>query len=500
MPWFTPEQRIDLDLQAGSSSGSGSAGQLGSERVPLSPEADGVSHSDGVSTTTPLSRSRDRNRRAVLTALSSFGARAIGIATVLISVPLVVGYLGADDYGLWIAVTSLVGVLSLSDLGLGNGLMQFVSEAKGRDNESDAQLYTSSAFYMLCAISAVLLLVFTLISQFLSWAGIFNASALQSADQADMAVAVLVVVTLLAMPVGLVTQVRLGLQEGFNNGLWQAVGSLASLAAILLAVHLRLSIPWLVLALVGPLAVASVVNGVTLLRKHRHLIPRPSLVSWPIASRVVKLGLVFFFLQVAFAVTVSTDNLLVARILGASRVAEYAIPAKLFMIVPMAIGFVLGPLWPAYREAFVRDDVAWARQTFKRSLLLSLLVGVGSVLALLVAGDALLQFWVGDAVAPPTSLMVALAAWALTSSVALAFAMFLNGANIIRFQAKLVAVQMVVSLVLSIALTRRFGIAGPAWGSTIAMTSCYIVPCAIYVRRFLRQLDADPVGVEVITQ
>ena len=113
------------------------------------------------------------------------------------------------------------------------------------------------------------------------------------------------------------------------------------------------------------------------------------------ARLLLQVGLFFLVLQLAIAVAYTSNSIILAALLGPSAVAEYAVVAKLFMIPTVMVGFALGPLWPAYREALSRGDTQWVRRTFRRSLRVSLAVG-GVVSAVLVAlGLPLIAAWVG---------------------------------------------------------------------------------------------------------
>jgi len=57
-------------------------------------------------TSTDDGRSKERYRRVVLTAGSSFVNKTVTILTGLISVPLTVHYLGAERYGLWMTISA----------------------------------------------------------------------------------------------------------------------------------------------------------------------------------------------------------------------------------------------------------------------------------------------------------------------------------------------------------------------------------------------------------
>jgi O-antigen/teichoic acid export membrane protein len=197
-------------------------------------------------------------------------------------------------------------------------------------------------------------------------------------------------------------------------------------------------------------------------------------------------------LSISAAVAYQTDNIVIAHILGADEVPQYAIPMQLFLIAPLLLAFVLIPLWPAYGDALARGEHAWIERTFVRSLKVAVAIGGAISFATLILIDPLLNIWVGDSITPPLSLLVGLAVWGFLNCVSGSFSMLLNGTNVIGFQAKCAMVMMVANLGLSIALTHTVGISGPVWGSIIAQTACVLLPTLIYVRVLLHRLRDAP--------
>jgi O-antigen/teichoic acid export membrane protein len=61
--------------------------------------------------------------------MAAGAARAIGLLTSLISVPLTYRYLGPERYGIWMVLFSFIAAMGFADLGIGNGLMNVVLEA-----------------------------------------------------------------------------------------------------------------------------------------------------------------------------------------------------------------------------------------------------------------------------------------------------------------------------------------------------------------------------------
>jgi hypothetical protein len=64
-------------------------------------------------TGTPEGRSKERYRRVALTALSSGGAKAISVVTMLISVPRTLHYLRVERYGMWMTISSIITLMGI---------------------------------------------------------------------------------------------------------------------------------------------------------------------------------------------------------------------------------------------------------------------------------------------------------------------------------------------------------------------------------------------------
>ena len=95
---------------------------------------------------TTAGKSHERYRRILLTGGSTFIVKMFTAIINLITVPLTVNYLGAERYGLWMAISSVMALMSFADFGLGNGLLNAVSKAHGRNNRDEAQVAVSSTF------------------------------------------------------------------------------------------------------------------------------------------------------------------------------------------------------------------------------------------------------------------------------------------------------------------------------------------------------------------
>src|ERR1035437_1470827 len=446
-------------------------------------------------TTTLQGQSDERYRRIAWSTALSTVARFVGIATSFITVPLVVGYLGNERYGMWLTMSSLVATLGPMDLGIGFGLLTVVSDAYGRDDKEAARRAISTAIAMLSMIAALAVVAFCIAYFLIPWARVFNVSSPTAASEAAPAAAVLLGAFALGLPLGIVGQVQLAHQSGYISSAWAIAGNLGSFVAMIVIIMVHGSLPLLVLALTFVGLVAAALNGWFLFRRQRPwLMPRLRDVDLRAGRVLLKTGAFFIVLQLAGMVAYQIDNIVISQILGASAVPEYAIPVKIFTLAPTLLSFALMPLWPAYRESMARGDAAWVKRTLRRSILLAAAFNIPSSLVLILAGPLILQVWVHGAVHPTLILLVGLGTWTIMNTLNGPFAMLLNGANIIGFQAVCSILMAIANVTISIILVQHIGVSGAVWGSVIAQFIFILLPSLWYVRRLLKRLN--PIGAE----
>jgi Membrane protein involved in the export of O-antigen and teichoic acid len=444
-------------------------------------------------TSTPEGRSDERYRRIAWSTLLAGVGKVISMGTGVISVPLVIGYLSDDQYGMWLTMSSLVAVLGPLDLGIGLGLLTILSDADGRGDRETARRAVATSLTMLLTIAAVLLIVFAAAYAFIPWSRLFNVDTAAAASDAGPAAAVLVTSFALGLPLGIIGLIQLAHQSNYISSLWAIAGNLGSLAAIVAVIVLHASLPILVVALTGVGLLAALLNGAALFRYQRPwLRPHRGDVDRKLMRPLLRVGGLFMILQIAGLVGYQLDNFVIAQIMGARSVQEYAVPVKLFSLAPTLLSFALMPLWPAYRESLARGDWAWISRTLRRSLLLAAAINIPSAVFLTFAGPMVLHLWVGDKVHPTFVLMLGLGLWLAMNTLNGPLAMLLNGANAMGFQAACAILMAVANVTISIFLVYRVGVSGAVWGSIIAQAVFVVLPSIWYVPRLLRRLRETP--------
>jgi O-antigen/teichoic acid export membrane protein len=100
--------------------------------------------------------------------------RLVSVVVSLLSVPLTIGYLGQERYGVWALVGSLLAWFRLADIGISNGLTNVIASALGIERPDLVRVYISTAFAVLSAIATVLGLIVALAWPWMDWVELFS--------------------------------------------------------------------------------------------------------------------------------------------------------------------------------------------------------------------------------------------------------------------------------------------------------------------------------------
>ena len=434
-------------------------------------------------------RGAERNRRAALTGGVATIARAVQVGSSLITVPLTLKYLGNERFGLWMTISSVLVMAAFADFGIGNGVLNTVAKAFGRDDKEAIRKAVSSGFAVLNTIAVLLMVSFFAIYRFVNWADFFRVVSPQARSEAGPALAVFATCFALNISMDVVQRVQLGMQQGYRYSLWQLCGSIAGFIGVLAGIWFHVRLPMLVVAIAGAPIFATTLNAIHFFGFVRpDLRPMRKFVAANVISEIAKLGGVFFVLQIVVAISFSADNLIIARTLGAVNVPEYSIPQRMFALITMMSGMLVAPLWPAYSEAVSRGHMDWVRRTLGRSLLLVLVLTSTASITLLILAHRLIYWWVGSRIHPPFLLLLGLAIWTIVGCCGDAIAIFMNGAELMRLQVGTAVIFGAACIITKILFVGHLGITGVPWATLTAYGLLVALPCAFYIPRFFRQL------------
>jgi O-antigen/teichoic acid export membrane protein len=433
-------------------------------------------------------RNHRRGKHIKFTVVTGLMVRASAMLVTIISVPLTISYLGNERFGLWMTATSIVSMLAFADFGIGNGLLSAVAEASGRDDLEQIRRYISSGFAILVAIAAcILLLFFATAYPLVDWPHVFNVHTPTARSEAGPAIAALVLCVAASVSALVVPRVELALQHGFIYNLWVTIGQIAAISAICLVSINHGGVPLLILALSGIPVVVSGINGVFFFHRKPQYRPRWAFVDKAAMRRILNTGLLFVLLQVGLSISFASDKLIIARLLGAEAVASYSLYERVFGVGVNLMMVMLTPMWPAYAEAWARNDTEWVRMALRRTISLAIGVSTAFAASIVVAGPLIVTLWTRKSVPVDPIVLYGLGIWCIVQSTANSLSMLLNGLHMIRIQVIASILTACVAIPLKVILVRDLGPAGAVLASSAVAICFSVVPFSIVVWKLTRK-------------
>lgn len=375
-----------------------------------------------------------RDRRALATAGANVVSLALGYAIRLAVIPLSLHLLGAEQYGLWLAVGSLIAWGGVADLGLAPGLVNLVASACGQRDRAAARRYISTALAAYTGLAGLLLVAFLAASRWQGLPGLLGVRSPGVALQAGLLVAVCGGLFAAGSAIRVIPSACTAMQEGYYGAWSQMAGSLASLLLLLVLVWRGGSLLEYALVMGVPTLAAQLGLGAYFFGlRHRDL--RPSLRLWDWASLRALWGLGGWLMlqQTANLAVLYSANLIIANRLGAQAVTEYSVPYALFAVLISVAWYLVSPYLPAYAEAKAGGDLGWVGRRARQALAATVaVVGAGGAL-LAAAGAPGVRLWTAGQVVPTTGLLIALACFSLLKACSNTNGVLLIGLGLVKF-------------------------------------------------------------------
>jgi O-antigen/teichoic acid export membrane protein len=386
----------DRENQGGTEAAAGPArvSQRVREAFQLALRARGLLRFKPFDDTTEEGRSLERYRRIVLTTASGMTARAVGSLLGLVTLPLVLSFLGKERFGLWALITTLMAWVSLFDLGLANGLVNMLSMAHGRDEKEEASRYLSTAFAALLGIAGVLALVALVCIGVVPWSDLFGAKGVVDEGTIRLSVAAALSLFVLSLPFSVTQQIYAAYQRTYIWNGFNLAGGVLGFVLLLVAIHLRVSMPVLILATgVGGFLVVVAAYGYATRRALPWLRPRFGKISREALRGLLSRSVPIFLFQVGALVVNETQSILLAHRCDLATVASYSVAMRVYLLFLAIIQIGTNSFIPALREAHERGDSKWTLIAFARLLRVRVAIAASGGIVIVLFGNLLLTLW-----------------------------------------------------------------------------------------------------------
>ena len=403
---------------------------------------------------TYIDKGHVRSANAKRNILASFFIKGFSIAINLMLVPLTIHYVNPTRYGIWLTVSSIIGWVSFFDIGLGNGLRNKFAEALAKDQKELARIYLSTTYAILGIAISIVLLIFICINPFLNWARILNTPS-EMASELSLLVGIVFVFFCLQFVLQLITTVITADQKPAKASFFNLLGSIFSLLIIfILTITTHGSLFYLGLALgITPVLVLLASSLWFYNHEYKYCAPSIKYVEFRYAKNLANIGLQFFVIQIAGLIVFSSNNIIIAQLLGNYDVTVYNIVYKYFAVILMIQGIILAPFWSAYTEAYVKNDFDWIRSITKRLLRITIILSM-MVVFMVIFCNYIIKLWLNQPLKIPLELNFFFGLFTITSMFSGIYTSFINGTGKINLQRYLAIVVIFLNIPLLFFLIR----------------------------------------------
>lgn len=377
------------------------------------------------------SKTRSKNLRKNV--IFSFLLKFLSYLFSFILVTVSINYLNSEQYGIWITLLSILSWVSFTDIGLGNGLRNKLTEALSKRNYKDAKEYISTTYAALSVIVLVLYIIVLLIVPHLNWQSIFNSKAVSNKQLITL---VLIVFTffLFNFVLSLYNQLYYAVQKSAITGIGQFALNLFSLINLLLLTKFtKPNIVYVSISYGISMVIPSIFLTYLFFYAYKGLRPKFKYIKLNKIKSLMSLGIKFFIIQIAVVVYFSTNNFIIAQICGPKEVSVYDTTYKIFNGIMTVFTLLLAPLWSAFTEAYIKKDFKWIKNVMKK---LNLLLFPISLLLVFVCifYKLIFHIWIGNKLIIPMNLVIADAIYCIIYIWSNIYTYFLNGINVLNLQ------------------------------------------------------------------
>lgn len=418
--------------------------------------------------------------------IASLGIRGCSIIISLILVPMTLGYVSSELYGIWLTLSSIMLWLNFFDVGFTLGLKNKLAEAIAQNNLEKGKSLVSTTYFMMILIFIPLLIILESIIPFVNWSTFLNVQSIYN-EEIIKCLYILAACFCIQMILNVFTAVVAAFQQVALSSAFPVIGNFLSLITIfILTKYCPPSLLALAIAIsVMPLLVIFTASIIFFKKKYKNVSPNIHYIDRKYAKELFTLGYKFFLIQIQGVVLYQCTNILISRLSGPEYVTAYNIAYKYLNIALMVYSIVLTPLWPAFTDAYTRKDFIWMKSIYKK-MTRFYIFSACIVILMIASSNIIYKLWIGDRAEVPFSMTLTLGIFILINSWDALQVNLINGIGTIKLQTYVTLIGLIFHIPLSLFIGKYIGAIGVVISMTIIIC-IYSIFFTIQIKQILTQ-------------
>lgn len=434
-----------------------------------------------------LKTNNKRSKFVIKSFSISFFARLMGLVFTVLITPMLINYLGKEDYGLWSILISFSSFLAFSDFGLGAGLLNFI--LLNKNDKVKTQLGVFSTFYFLLTTSLLLIILLISLSYLINWNDFFNTDY----NKTNNLIRSVIFLFLFNIPFSIIQKIQFGFLENYIFHVWEVVQKIFLIVFIFISVYFELD---LINICIGYYLIFILINILNLIyyevtNKHLKFIElfnkRPQ-INKDVFSKIFKFGYLFFFMNITFVIGMSTNKIIIAYWGSIDMVTDYDILLKPFEFIMVFVMMFTSSLWPAFGDAIISKDLDWIQKVMNKSILIIIFSVILITTIMVLFGNDILNLWLGNIYIYDYKYFILFGVWTFVLSISNLYSALLNASNYLKFQIITFLSYGIISFFFKVYGLTNFGLFGFILFNTIAYLIAILLPNFFIYKRIKNEI------------
>lgn len=315
----------------------------------------------------------------------------IGIG--LITISILLKYLGEERFGIWQTILSISTFVSLLNFGYSNGLRNLITKLIIKNQDKEVSKAIGATYILLSKIIvASSFILLPSLYFFLEPKALFLGTSI-ALNEISISLLIFLSFFLLNIILSLSESIAFGIQKSYLTSLFQTVSVFISLMLVfILGENKEMNL--IQVALIFGATQSVTYFAFILFQKFKLNINIDFKSSYPLKG-TNKLSLHFFIAHLLSVAFLSIDNFIISATLGAEETASFSIVTKIFLTLITIFSILLIHFWNSVTEAFENGNISWIINKVKILITISFLF---FFIGLLISffQDNLILLWLGE--------------------------------------------------------------------------------------------------------
>lgn len=403
--------------------------------------------------------------------------KGISLILGLVSTPLLLNYLGDEKYGVWATILAIVTWINYFDIGIGNGLRNYLPKCIKDNDYLNAKNAIAMAYIILSVISVVLYSIVIVLTVVIDWN-----KFLGFREPLDFIMLVNFGFIFLNFVLSIINSVLYAFQKSEMVALISCFAQIINICGLVVLSRISDSNLLLVSILMGGSTTFSyLLSTVLLFRKKTQLFPNSVHKDNEQLKEITNLGIQFFCIQITCLMFNSTSNVIISNTLGADKVTGISIYERIFSsLYTLWCAFVI-PYWSLTTKNKYEKKINNIRSDYKMLLKHGVVVAI-LFFILCIFIKPCVYVWLGRNLEIDDEALLVLALFYAASSICEIYTIMLNGLGKLKEQFYIELIKGVVCIVLAYLMGAytKYGVVGIKFVYAASMLVCAIIyPCVL---------------------